>query len=119
MRFWSISTTVRNPERIRSFLQVLKSIENQVWNIDTQKRYQVLLLQNKVYGFGEPQFYNTISEEHNNWLNSDTITYNQADQILEAKNYKGGCEMRGRQSFNPLEKMGLAYIDIDKKVKIS
>ncbi len=119
MRFWSISTTVRNPERIRSFLQVLKLIENQIWNNDTQKRYQILLLQNKVYGFGEPQFHNTISEKHNNWLNSDTITYSQAEQILEAKNYEGGCEMRGRQSFNPLEKMGLAYIDIDKKIKIS
>lgn len=119
MRFWSISTTVRNPERIRSFLQVLKLIENQVWNNNTQKQYQILLLQNRIYGFGEPQFHNTLSEEHNNWLNSDTITYSQAEQILESKDYEGGCEMRGRQSFNPLEKMGLAYIDIDKKIKIS
>ncbi len=119
MRFWSISTTVRNPERIRSFLQVFKLIENQVWNNNTQKQYQVLLLQNRIYGFGEPQFHNTLSEKHNNWLNSDTITYNQAEQILESKDYEGGCEMRGRQSFNPLEKMGIAYIDIDKKIKIS
>ena len=119
MRFWSISTTVRNPERIRSFLRVLQSIENQVWNSDNQKRFQVLLLQNKVYGFGEPQFYNTLSEEQNNWLNSDNLTYSQAQQILEAKNYEGGCEMRGRQSFNPLEKMGLAYINNNKKITIS
>lgn len=119
MRFWSISTTVRNPERIRSFLQVLKSIENEIWNSESQKRYQVLLLLNKVYGYGEPQFYNKLSDEHINWLNSDTMTYNQAEEILESKDYEGGCEMRGRQSFNPLEKMGLAYIDNNKKIKIS
>jgi len=27
MRFWSVSTTIRSPERIRSFLKVLKEID--------------------------------------------------------------------------------------------
>jgi hypothetical protein len=42
MRLWSVSTTVRNPERIRSFLKVLKGLEGEVWNNEVQKKYQIL-----------------------------------------------------------------------------
>ncbi len=118
MRFWSISTTIRNPERIRSFLIVLKSIEGEKWTKETQKRYQVLLIQNKVYGFGEPQFHNSLPAEYNEWLEHE-LTYEQAEIILDYKKYKGGGDMRGRQSFNPIRKMGLAYIDGNNKIKIT
>jgi endo-1,4-beta-D-glucanase Y len=47
MRLWSVSTTVRNPERIRTFLKVFKELGGEVWNNATQKRYQILLLQRK------------------------------------------------------------------------
>jgi len=119
MRLWSMTTTVRSPERVRSFLKVLKEIEGIVWNNKSQKKFQVLLIQHKVYGFGEPQFEQDLSDKHKNWLYSNKITYKQAEEILNAKNYKGGGEMRGRQSFNPLEKMGLAYITIEKKIAIT
>jgi hypothetical protein len=119
MRLWSVSTTVRNPERIRTFLKVLKELEGEVWNKDTQKEYQILLLQKKAYGINVPEFERTLSKEHLEWLHSDSITYEQAEEILNAKNYEGGGEMRGRQSFNPLEKMGLAYIGAGKKIKIT
>ena len=119
MRLWSITTTVRNPERIRNFLQIFKEIEGQKWNNETQKKYQVLLIKNKVYGFNEPQFENTLSPEQLNWLHSDKITYEQAENILNSKNYEGGGEMRGRQSYNPLEKMGFAYLNEEKKIKIT
>ncbi|HCL57719.1 MAG TPA: AlwI family type II restriction endonuclease [Spirochaetia bacterium] len=119
MRFWSISTTVRNPERIRNFLIVLKTMENEDWNKDTQKKFQVLLILNKVYGFGEAQFHKTLSDEQNNWLFSEDLSYEQGESILESKNYVGGGDMRGRQSFNPLEKMGLVYIDNENKIKIT
>ena len=118
MRFWSVSTTVRNPERIRSFLKVLKSIEGEIWKKETQKKYQVLLIKNKVYGFGEPQFHNSLPNKYNTWLDGD-ITYKQAEEILDYKNYTGGGDMRGRQSFNPIRKMGLAYIDEYNKIKIT
>ncbi len=114
MRFWSISTTVRNPERIRSFLRVLKEIEGEKWTKETQKRYQVLLIKNKVYGFGEAQFHNSLPEKYNTWLERE-ITYEEAEEILDFKNYTGGGDMRGRQSFNPIRKMGLAYIKKKKK----
>ncbi len=119
MRFWSISTTVRNPERIRSFLKVLKSIEGEKWTKETQKRFQVLLIKNKVYGFGEPQFHNSLPEKYNTLLEKDEITYEEAEEILDFKNYTGGGDMRGRQSFNPIRKMGLAYIDENDKIKIT
>jgi hypothetical protein len=119
MRLWSVSTTVRNPERIRSFLKVLKGLEDEVWNNEVQKKYQILLLQKKVYGINSPEFEKTLNEKHLKWLRSDTFTYEQAEKILNAKNYEGGGEMRGRQSFNPLEKMGLAYIDAEKKIQIT
>jgi hypothetical protein len=119
MRLWSVSTTVRNPERIRSFLKVLKELEGEVWNKETQKRYQILLLQKKAYGINVPEFEKTLTTQQLEWLHSDTFTYEQAEKILNTKNYEGGGEMRGRQSFNPLEKMGLAYIGAGKKIKIT
>jgi hypothetical protein len=119
MRLWSVSTTVRNPERIRSFLKVLKELEGEVWNKETQKKYQILLLQRKVYGINIPEFEKTLTTRQLEWLHSDIFTYEQAEKILNAKNYEGGGEMRGRQSFNPLEKMGLAYIGAGKKIKIT
>jgi predicted nucleotidyltransferase len=119
MRFWSVSTTVRNPDRVRTFLKVLNELEGETWNKETQRRYQILLLQKKAYGINVPEFEKTLSSEHRTWLHSDNFTYEQAEKILDAKNYKGGEEMRGRQSFNPLEKMGLARIDSEKKIKIT
>ncbi|MDR2602656.1 MAG: AlwI family type II restriction endonuclease [Spirochaetaceae bacterium] len=119
MRLWSVTTTIRNPERIRSFLKVLKELEGAVWNDESQKEFQVLLIQRKVYGFNKPQFEKMLTAEQLGWLRSGTFTYEQAEEILNAKNYVGGGEMRGRQSFNPLEKMGLAYIDAENKIQIT
>jgi hypothetical protein len=119
MRFWSISTTIRNPERIRTFLKVLKELEGEVWDKAAQKRYQILLLQRKAYGINVPEFEKTLTKEHLDWLHSENLTYEQAEGILNSKDYKGGGDMRGRQSFNPLKKMGLAYITTEKKIKIT
>ena len=48
-----------------------------------------------------------------------TIEFEEAEAILDSKNYVGGGDMRGRQSFNPLEKMGLAFLDNKNKIRIS
>ena len=117
---WSISTTVRNPERIREFLKVLSLMEGEEWTRPNQKRFQVLLIQHKVYGYGEPQFYSDLSSKNLALMESpEQITHEQAEAILDAKNYVGGGDMRGRQSFNPIEKMGLAVIDEHNRVQIS
>ncbi len=117
---WSISTTVRNAERIRKFLKVLSMIENELWDNATQKKFQILLIQYKVYGQGNPQFYNNLSRQHKELMGSpEELTYEQAKEILEAKNYVGGGDMRGRQSFNPIKKMGLAVVDPTGSIKVS
>ena len=46
---WSISTTVRSPERLRDFLRVLKEFEGQPFNSKNQIKYQIFLIQNKLY----------------------------------------------------------------------
>ena len=117
---WSISTTVRNPERIRDFLHILSEMEGEEWTRPNQKKFQIRLIQHKVYGYGEVQFLNTLSPEHLQLMeNPDPLTYEQAEEILDAKNYVGGGDMRGRQSFNPIEKMGLATLDENNRVRVS
>jgi hypothetical protein len=119
MKPWSITTTVRNPERIRDFLAVLQNIEGEVWNDDSQEKFQILLIQHKKYGAGNTQFYKGLIEEQVALMDTpDIISFEDAEKIYRSKNYVGGA-MRGRQSFNPLEKMGLAYLDENKKIKIS
>jgi len=117
---WSISTTVRNPDRIRDFMVILTGMEGEEWTRPNQKKFQVRLIQYKVYGYGEVQFLNTLSPEHLRLMETpDPLNYEQAESILDAKNYVGGGDMRGRQSFNPIEKMGLALVDEDNRIKIS
>ena len=119
MKFWSISTTVRNPERVRGFLKVLSHLEGQRWDGVTQRRFQIFLLLNRCYGYGEPQFENPLTDEQKSWLYSDNFSEERAELILESKKYKGGIEMRGRQSYNPIEKMGFANLDENNCVKIT
>ncbi len=114
---WSITTTLRNPERIRNFLIVLKALEGQEWNEENQIKYQILLIKDRFYGLTN-QFYNGLSKKHIELLNgSDPISYNEAEEIFYSKNYKDPA-MRGRQSINPIKKVGLARID-SGKIKIT
>jgi hypothetical protein len=117
---WSISTTVRNPERIRDFLIIIKTMEGLEWSRENQTKFQILLIQNRLYGYGNPQFYNGLNKEHIELLDSQNeITFSQAKEILESKNYVGDGDLRGRQSFNPLEKMGFVYLDKNNKIKLT
>lgn len=115
---WSISTTVRNPERLRSFLKILKILEGKIWDKETQVRFQVLLIQYKVYGFGSQQFYKDLTSAQVKLMdNPEPIILEQAQEIFTKKKYVDPA-MRGRQSLNPLEKLGLAVLE-DNKIKIT
>jgi len=99
---WSISTTVRNPERLRGFLDVLKRFEGEEFNEDTQIKFQVGLIQERLYQpLNIPKKYKKYYEE------LLPIPYEAAAEIFELKTYKDP-PMRGRQSANPLNKLGLA-----------
>ena len=116
---WSITTTLRSPERLRNFLVVLQQLENSEWTFENQKKYQILLIQNRKYGFGSRQFYNGLSQEQINLIDdsSKEISFKQAENIFNAKNYEDPA-MRGRQSINPLKKIGLVAIK-DRKIQIT
>lgn len=95
-------------------------MEGQIWDRPNQKKFQILLIQFKVYGAGEAQFYKGLTKEQVLLMdNPEPIEFEEAEEILDSKNYVGGGDMRGRQSFNPLEKMGLAYLDSNNIIRIS
>jgi len=116
---WSITTTLRNPERLREFLIVLKKLENSEWTFQNQKKYQILLIKERVYGYGSNQFYNGLSQEQIALIDDQTkkISFEQAEGIFNSKNYEDPA-MRGRQSINPLKKFGFVVIK-DGKIYIT
>lgn len=116
---WSITTTLRNPERLRNFLLVLRQLENSTWDIVNQKKYQILLIQSRVYGYESRQFYNGLPQEMIDLIDDplQEISFEQAQEIFNAKRYEDPA-MRGRQSLNPLKKIGLVLIE-DGKLKIT
>lgn len=113
---WSASTTMRNPQRAINFLKTISEIEGEAWNGDTQVKYQILLIKNR--------YYTPTAENLNNEQVSilkdlqHNMTYEEAEDIFNSKDYVDAA-MRGRTSFDPIEKLGLSFIDSDGKIKIS
>ena len=99
---WSISTTVRNPDRLRDFLLVLKELEGQPFNTENQIKYQILLIQNKLY---KPTELTRKQEEYFDDIEKE-MSFPVAKKIFDAQNYEDPA-MRGRNSVAPLNKMGL------------
>ena len=113
--FWSLSTTLRNPERIPGFFLTISELDGQEWNHETQMKLQALLIKNRLY---KPTPGN-LSSEQINILDDPLIemTYETAREIFDSKNYTDP-PMRGRTSFDPVEKMGLVHI-INGRIRIS
>jgi len=100
---WSISTTVRNPERLRDFLRVLKQLEGKPFDKDNQVKYQVLLIKDRLYKpLNIPLKFRKYYEEP-----ETEIPYEEAKKIFYSQNYEDP-PMRGRQSVNPLNKLGFS-----------
>lgn len=112
-QLWSVSTTIREAERIMGFLRTAAEIDGEEWTTVTQAKYQILLVKNRQY-LNDPdntQSFNKLSPESCRLLKDKSIvmTYEQAAEIIKQKQYEGGPEMRGRQSMSPLYKLGLVY----------
>jgi len=92
---WSISTTVRNPERLRNFLRVLKKLEGQNFTKENQIKYQILLIKERLY---KPT---NIPQKYRKYYDNPTleIPFSVAKDIFEYQDYKDP-PMRGRQSVN-------------------
>ena len=110
---WSMSTTVREAERIVGFLKTAIELDGKIWNHANQEKFQVLLIKNRQYlnNSENTQTFNNLSEEQSRLLKDKSllISYEQAREIFDAKKYKDP-PMRGRQSMSPLTKLGLVYI---------
>lgn len=117
---WSASTTMRNPERMFQFLETLAEIEDEVWNHDMQCKYQILLIKNRYYKPTVENLPENLAALVTNYPHK--MTFAEASEIFEKKKYVG-TSIRGRTSFDPLEKLGLASLDKDnnnvKRVKIT
>jgi hypothetical protein len=116
---WSITTTIRNPGRIKDFLRVLKNLEGEKWSLDTQRKYQISLIQSRVYGYGNSQFYNGLNKKQINLIDDSKkeIPFSEAENIFIAKKYEDPS-MRGRQSINALKKFGFVIIK-DNKIRFT
>jgi hypothetical protein len=91
--FWSASTTMRNPERTLSFLKTAAEIDGEIWNSDTQCKYQTLLIKNRYY---TPTAKNLTDELYALVLNyTHEMTFSEADDIFRQKQYVD-APMRGR-----------------------
>jgi hypothetical protein len=123
---WSITTTTRNPYRLRSQLEVLnRECVGNRWDREAQVKFQVLLIQHRLYGYGEDngfsaQFLNGLSDEHRDIFTDfgHQLTYDEALEIFNSKNYQDPA-MRGRQSFNPHKKLGFVYLEEGNILKIT
>lgn len=106
---WSISTTLRNPERMIDWLKVVnENLIGEGWNEDTQIRLQILLIQEKLYKpldltANEKKIYEDFDLE---------FSFEEAETIFNRQNYTDPA-MRGRNSLSPLKKMGLIKISND------
>lgn len=112
---WSMSTTVRNPERLIDFLKVLKQLEGLDFKTDNQIKYQVLLIKERLYRPTEiPSVYKFLIDDP-----TKEISYEVAKNIFEHQDYEDP-PMRGRQSVNPLNKLGFSIAkDTAGTVKIT
>jgi hypothetical protein len=99
---WSISTTVRNPERLIDFLSALKDLEGRPFDKGGQERFQILLIAKRLY---KPT---KIPAELRELVdNPKELSLKTAEKLFHRQNYQDP-PMRGRQSANPLNKLGFA-----------
>jgi hypothetical protein len=100
---WSISTTVRNPDRLRDFLKILKQLEGSDFKSKNQIQYQVLLIKERLYRPTKiPSSYRSLIDDF-----TKEIPLDVARKIFDLQHYEDP-PMRGRQSVNPLNKLGFS-----------
>ena len=109
-----MSTTIREAERIEGFLRTAAKLDGEEWTSETQRKFQILLIQNHEYlkDTDNAQVRSKLDEEQVRALSSwdKEMPYEMAESIFNAKQYEDPA-MRGRQSMSPLIKLGLAYYE--------
>lgn len=118
---WSMSTTIREAERIIGFLKTAALLDGQEWDKQCQCKFQILLIQHHEYlkDTDNAQVRNKLTQEQVDTLGAwdKDMSFEMAESIFDAKQYEDPA-MRGRQSMSPLVKLGLVYYE-EKIIRIS
>jgi hypothetical protein len=114
MKAWSISTTIRNPERIPDFVKAVEPLEGRPWNHDTQSEFFAYQIASRIY---KPTNTN-LSSKNISILNDEDAEINlaKAKEIIAEKNYTE-IHLRGRTAMSPLVDNGL--VTTFEKVKLT
>ena len=105
MNVWSISTTVRNPERIPDFCLAARQIEGRPWNKQTQLEFMYQLIRSRYY---TPQ--NMTEDQQEKFDNPDyQFSTQEAKEIFNTQNYQDP-PMRGRTAIAPLRDIGVVRL---------
>ena len=105
MKYWSISTTVRNPDRIPEFLKAAEPVLGLPWTDETMVRYICELIRRRLY---EPL--NLSDAQRSLFEDFDTeLTIEEAKEIFDSKEYVDP-PMRGRTAIAPLRDLGLLVL---------
>lgn len=115
-QLWSCSTTMRNPERAYQFLSTIAEMEGRDWTNNAQEELQSRLIKNRFY---IPTKIDILPENLQKVFCdlNHALTLEEAKSIFYAQQYKD-APIRGRTSFDPIEKMGLVAL-IENKITIT
>lgn len=115
-QLWSCSTTMRNPERAFQFLSTIAEMEGQEWTATAQEELQSRLIKNRFYTPTKIDILPKDLQDAFRDLNH-SLTLEEAKTIFYAQNYED-APMRGRTSFDPIEKMGLVSL-VENKITVT
>lgn len=105
MNVWSISTTVRNPERIPDFCLALETVIGKEWNQSSQLDFMYELIRRRFY---TPQ--NMTDDQQQRFDNPEyELSRKEAKEIFDTQSYEDP-PMRGRTAIAPLRDIGIVRL---------
>ncbi len=105
MKVWSISTTVRNPERIPEFASAIQPFIGMTWDKQRQVEFMYELIRRRLY---KPTKLTDAQADLVNDVERE-MTTTEAKEIFEAQNYEDP-PMRGRTAISPVRDVGLVRL---------
>lgn len=112
MNVWSISTTVRNPERIPDFCVAVGAVAGKEWNQTSQVEFMYELIRRRFYS---PQ--NMTDAQQEKFDNPEyELSTMEAKQIFDTQSYQDP-PMRGRTAIAPLRDIGV--VRLAKRVELT
>ena len=107
---WSISTTVRSPDRLRGFLSVLAQLDGEIWDSAAQMSFQIRLIQTWLFGICWARSFGELSHDDKILIASGKdMPYARAEEIFADKKYKNPSR-RANLFVRPLVKYGFASV---------